>query len=137
MGKGFKENYALEKRRSFAAKIRESYPDRVPVIVERMPNSKSPSIPEIQKRKFLAPMDMSVAKFQMQVRKHLDMTIEALKETSSLPASHKEQQAIFLFVNKTVLAPSGLLMSQIYETYKDVDGFLYINYSGESTFGGF
>jgi hypothetical protein len=26
-------------------------------------------------------------------------------------------------------------MSVIYEEYKDVDGFLYITYSGENTFG--
>jgi hypothetical protein len=28
------------------------------------------------------------------------------------------------------------LMSDIYEEHKDEDGFLYITYSGENTFGG-
>ncbi len=27
-------------------------------------------------------------------------------------------------------------MSHIYEKYKDEDGFLYVTYSGENTFGG-
>lgn len=28
-------------------------------------------------------------------------------------------------------------MSQIYDEQKDEDGFLYVQYSGENTFGGF
>lgn len=32
--------------------------------------------------------------------------------------------------------PAAALMSSIYEDHKDEDGFLYITYSGENTFGG-
>jgi len=46
------------------------------------------------------------------------------------------EQAIFLFVNDT-LPPTAALMSQIYEKNKDEDGFLYVTYSGENTFGDF
>ena len=45
------------------------------------------------------------------------------------------EKAIFIFVNN-VLPPTAALMSQIYAEHKDEDGFLYITYSGESTFGG-
>lgn len=31
--------------------------------------------------------------------------------------------------------PTAALMADIYEDHKDEDGFLYITYSGESTFG--
>merc|ERR1712137_910995 len=34
-----------------------------------------------------------------------------------------------------VLPPTAALMSSIYEEHKDEDGFLYITYSGENTFG--
>jgi len=44
------------------------------------------------------------------------------------------EKAIFLFVNN-VLPPTAELMSRIYKDYKDEDGFLYITYSGENTFG--
>lgn len=77
------------------------------------------------------------------------------------------EKAIFLFVNKDVLPPTGTfsvleekkkkksfynfseycvanvefiaaaLMSHVYERYKDEDGFLYVTYSGENTFGAF
>ena len=33
------------------------------------------------------------------------------------------------------LGSLGAIMSAIYEEKKDVDGFLYITYSGENTFG--
>lgn len=32
--------------------------------------------------------------------------------------------------------PPAALMSSVYEDHKDEDGFLYITYSGENTFGG-
>ena len=44
------------------------------------------------------------------------------------------EQAIFLFVNGTI-PPTAALMNQIYDEHRDVDGFLYITYSGENTFG--
>jgi len=34
------------------------------------------------------------------------------------------------------LPPTASLMSTIYEENKDEDGFLYVQYSGENTFGG-
>jgi hypothetical protein len=35
-----------------------------------------------------------------------------------------------------LLSYTAALMSSVYEDHKDEDGFLYITYSGESTFGG-
>lgn len=34
-----------------------------------------------------------------------------------------------------ILPPTAALMSTIYEEHKDEDGFLYVLYSGENTFG--
>uniref|UniRef100_A0AAY4DST6 Autophagy-related protein n=2 Tax=Denticeps clupeoides TaxID=299321 RepID=A0AAY4DST6_9TELE len=44
------------------------------------------------------------------------------------------EKAIFLFVDKTV-PQSSITMGQLYEKEKDDDGFLYVAYSGENTFG--
>ena len=44
------------------------------------------------------------------------------------------EKAIFIFVNDT-LPPTAALMSAIYQEHKDKDGFLYVTYSGENTFG--
>ena len=86
------------------------------MVVERVPNS---LIPEIDKRKFLVPNDISVAQFMWIIRKRIQLPSE---------------KAIFLFVNKTI-PQSSSTMGQIYNNFKDEDGFLYISYSGENTFG--
>ena len=44
------------------------------------------------------------------------------------------EQAIFLFVNDSIPSTSQT-MNQLYQLYKDEDGFLYITYSSENTFG--
>jgi GABA(A) receptor-associated protein len=85
-------------------------------VVEKVPNSQ---IPEIDKRKFLVPNDISVAQFMWIIRKRIQL---------------QSEKAIFLFVNKTI-PQSSANMGQIYANHKDEDGFLYIAYSGENTFG--
>ncbi|KAE9232853.1 hypothetical protein PF005_g2545 [Phytophthora fragariae] len=43
-------------------------------------------------------------------------------------------KAFFIFINN-VLPPTATLMWNIYKEQKDSDGFLYVPYSGENTFG--
>merc|ERR1711879_297172 len=113
MQKPFKEEHSLDKRREVADRIRAKYPDRIPVIVEKAPKSDAP---DIDKKKFLVPADITVGKFVYEIRKHMKLSPE---------------KAIFLFVNN-VLPPTAELMSHIYAKYKDEDGFLYITYSGRT-----
>ena len=80
---------------------------------------RSQSVVDIDKKKYLVPSDLTVGQFMFVIRKRLKLPPE---------------QAIFLFVNGTI-PPTGALMNQIYEEHRDVDGFLYITYSGENTFG--
>ncbi|KAF2552747.1 hypothetical protein F2Q68_00037023 [Brassica cretica] len=112
----FKEEHDLEKRSAEAARIREKYSDRIPVIVEKAEKS---DIPTIDKKKYLVPADLTVGQFVYVIRKRIKLSSE---------------KAIFIFVDN-VLPPTGALMSAVYEEKKDDDGFLYVTYSGENTFG--
>ncbi|KAF3453451.1 hypothetical protein FNV43_RR03891 [Rhamnella rubrinervis] len=113
-------------RQAEAARIREKYPDRIPVIVEKAERS---DIPDIDKKKYLVPADLTVGQFVYVVRKRIKLSAE---------------KAIFIFV-KNILPPTvriiditaAAMMSAIYEENKDEDGFLYMTYSGENTFGSF
>ncbi|EFJ46880.1 autophagy protein [Volvox carteri f. nagariensis] len=113
----FKQEHSIDKRKAEAARIKEKYPDRIPVIVEKAERS---DIPDIDKKKYLVPSDLTVGQFVYVIRKRIKLSPE---------------KAIFIFV-KNVLPPTAALMSSIYEDHKDEDGFLYITYSGENTFGG-
>ena len=65
-----KANPSTEKRKQEAMKIREKYPDRVPVICEKDPKSK---MKNIDKTKFLVPNDLTVSQFSYIVRKRLEL----------------------------------------------------------------
>ncbi|GAB5372490.1 hypothetical protein AAMO2058_001670200 [Amorphochlora amoebiformis] len=112
----YKAEHKFEKRKAEADKIRSKYPDRIPVICEK---AKKSDIVDIDKKKYLVPADLTVGQFVYVIRKRIKLTPE---------------KAIFIFVNNT-LPPTGAVMSQIYKEHKDDDGFLYVTYSGESTFG--
>jgi len=112
----FKHEHPLEKRQAEAARIRDKYPDRIPVIVEKAEKS---DILDIDKKKYLVPADLTVGQFVYVIRKRIKLSSE---------------KAIFIFV-KNVLPPTAAMMSSIYDEHKDEDGFLYFTYSGENTFG--
>ena len=109
-------NQPTEQRAFESSRIRAKYPDRIPVIVEKSPKS---DVPELDKKKYLVPSDLTVGQFVYVIRKRVKLSAE---------------KAIFVFVNNA-LPPTASLMSTIYEENKDEDGFLYIQYSGENTFG--
>ena len=112
----FKADHSYEHRCNESSKIITKYPSRIPVIVEKAEGS---TIQDIDKRKYLVPADISVAQFMWIIRKRIDLSPE---------------KAIFLFVDK-VVPNSCSTMGAIYADHKDEDGFLYIAYSGENTFG--
>ena len=112
----FKKDNSENKRMNESKRIRARYPDRIPIICERAKNS---SIPNIDKNKFLVPADLNVGQFIYVIRKRINLSPE---------------QAIFIFVND-ILPNTSNLISMLYDEHKDKDGFLYVTYSGENTFG--
>ena len=109
----YKNDHPYEKRAA-AARIRK-VPDRIGDLRARA----ALNIPPVDKRKYLIPMDLTVGQFVYVIRKRI-----------SIPP----EKAIFIFVNNT-LPPTAALMSTVYESHKDQDGFMYMMYSGENTFG--
>ncbi len=113
----FKKRYSLEERKKESSRIREKYPDRIPVIVEHAKNSKD--FPTIDKQKYLVPSDLTLGQFSYVIRKRIKLTPE---------------KAMFLMINNS-MAPTADHMSMIYNRSKEEDDFLYVVISGENTFG--
>ena len=112
----YKAEHSLEFRKSEASKAVERYTDRLPIIVEKVEGS---SIPEIDRNKFLVPADISLGQFVLVVRKRVEI---------------QPEQALFLFIGENI--PSNTtIMSDLYAKHKDDDGFLYLCYAAENTFG--
>lgn len=114
----FQEKYPFDKRQEQSNSIRSKYPDKLPIIIEKLKNISSP-IDDIPKTKFLIPDDLVVSQLMCIIRKYLH-----------LPSA----DSIYLFSNDTLLSPSETLYTT-YGKHKDADGFLYIYYTSENTFG--
>ena len=114
---GFRSDFPHDQRLAESKRIRSKYPDRIPIIVERDP--RSTNVPDIDKKKYLVPSDLSCGQFLYVIRKRLKVPPET---------------GLFLFIKDT-LPPTAALVSHLYETNKDDDGFLYCRFSGENTFG--
>ncbi|XBW37826.1 hypothetical protein QEN19_003401 [Hanseniaspora menglaensis] len=128
----FKAQFPFEVRKKECERITKKYIDRIPVIVERQGLATTTSnnltsasanpgtVPELDKRKYLVPQSLTIGQFVYIIRKRIELPPE---------------RAIFVFVNNGILPNTSTLMSQLYLEYKDKDGFLYISYAGENTFG--
>lgn len=111
------ENKSFDERLKESTNIKKKYPSRFPIIVERY--NKCKNINDIDKKKYLVPEDMTLGQFIFTIRKRLKLTPE---------------KALFVFINNSLI-PSNLLIKEIYDKNKNKDGFLYVQYTGENTFG--
>ena len=115
----FKKQHTLEERKDEASRILEKYPERIPVIVQKNKGGNSEEIPTLKKTKFLVPEHISMGQFIYIIRQRINLAPE---------------KGLFLFVDNTI-PNSSSDMKIIYNQHKDEDGFLYVGYSSESTFG--
>ena len=115
----FKEKVTYDERVKECQNMLDLYPDKISMIVERSPRASS-STPYLHKRKFLAAKDMSLFEFLIVVRNRFNI---------------RDSQTILFFVNDTTLLPQTMPLSEVYNQYRDHDGFVYLKYSTENTFG--
>uniref|UniRef100_A0A5F8A1E6 GABA type A receptor associated protein like 1 n=2 Tax=Macaca TaxID=9539 RepID=A0A5F8A1E6_MACMU len=86
------------------------------VIVEKAPKAR---VPDLDKRKYLVPSDLTVGQFYFLIRKRIHL---------------RPEDALFFFVNNTI-PPTSATMGQLYEDNHEEDYFLYVAYSDESVYG--
>ena len=114
----FTQRYPLSKRREESTRIISKYPDRCPIIVERVLTERN--LPQIDRNKYLVPNSITFGQFIFIIRKRIKCN---------------PNDAIFLFIGKDNLVPITKTIAEVYEEMKDEDGFLYCKYASESTFG--
>jgi GABA(A) receptor-associated protein len=113
----FKYKYIFSQRKHDCEQILLKYPNNIPVICEKYPYSKN--APEIDKHKYLIGSELTVGQFMLVIRKRMNV---------------KPEIGLYIFINGIIHSNSSLLR-HLYNDFKDDDGFLYIEYDIENTFG--
>ncbi|XP_013358500.1 PREDICTED: microtubule-associated proteins 1A/1B light chain 3C [Chinchilla lanigera] len=111
--KPFKQRKSFAARQEEVAGLRATLPNKVPVILERDP-------PRLDKTKFLVPQELTMTQFLGIIQSRM-----ALRAT----------EAFYLLVNNQALVSTSVTMAEIYRDHKDEDGFMYVTYASQETFG--
>ena len=112
------ENSDPEVRKKECQKILNQFPEKIPIICEKDPKS---DIRDIDKTKYLVPADLTVNKFNLMIRKRIEIPEEA---------------SFYLLANGKYSLTGDQLLNEVYLKFKDPeDGFLYITYASELTWG--
>lgn len=111
----YKSEKTYDERLSETKAMLSRFSDRIPIIIEK----RKDTIQTIDKRKFMVPRSLTMGQFVFVIRKRLKL---------------KSSEAIFVFCNNRLVNQSTQ-MSNIYESDRDEDGFLYLIYDFENTFG--
>lgn len=114
----FKMLHSFDKRKEESTHILNKYPDRIPVIVEK--SDSSPTLKDIDKHKYLIPRDLTIGQFIHLIRQRIKIDAK---------------DSIFIFIDNRVIPKTSDTIGQVYEQNQDKDGFLYVSYSAQQTFG--
>lgn len=113
----FQRTYSFRDRSLEASNVLNNYPDRKPIVCERVHNQ--PHLPEIDKHKYLVPNELTLGQFMYVIRRRLKLGPE---------------EALYFIINGRFL-PTASIIGQIYYEERENDGFLYIQYAKENVFG--
>ncbi len=112
----FKEK-SLEEKKERLERLLEKNPNKIPVIFQKHPNSK---IIEGRDLKFISTRNLKINYFANQIR-----------ASFSLPAEF----ALFFSTQSLRIIKSDMLIGELYDSSKDIDGFLYVQYREVEGFG--
>jgi GABA(A) receptor-associated protein len=112
------ENKTFEEKKHHSNKLLYKYPERIPLVIEKNEHI------ILENYKYLLPKNMTMCQFMAIIRTKMNIA---------------SKQALFTFVKSSdqsySLVPMNESIENIYSTHKNEDGFLYIKFGIENTFG--
>ena len=104
----FKQTYTFDHRKKESDRVWKKFPLKTPIVIElKDVDTKNTEL----KKKYLVESNCTVQWFQNVIREQFRLST---------------QEGIHMIVNNTVIPKYNMLISEVYELYKDEDGFLYI-----------
>ncbi|XP_045105610.1 microtubule-associated proteins 1A/1B light chain 3C-like isoform X2 [Portunus trituberculatus] len=105
-------------RQQEVANIRNKFPNKIPVVVERY--AKETTLPVLDKTKFLVPQELTMSQFVTILRNRMQL---------------QSTMSFYLLVNNRSLVSLSRPLSEVYRECRDDDGFLYVTYASQEVFG--
>lgn len=118
----FKERFTFQQRRTQSLKLQEQFPGYVLVIIEPARPRKEAEEKDTLKTKFIVPAENTLGQFLVRFRKQVKL---------------KDDDAVFVFTSKETMPSNAQTMSTLFSNHADEDGFLYLTFAKENTFGKF
>lgn len=109
-----------EKIKETALKIKEKYKNCIPVYIENYSKSKNDYIPKLDKNKYIVPKEITMGQLNFIIRKRIKLGPE---------------KSLFIMTKTGDICNTGMTIFEVYEKYSNGEGFLYLEISGENTFG--
>jgi hypothetical protein len=120
------------KRLAKAQYLRQKYPGRIPLIVDRG-NAMTPKLTD---NRFIVPLEMT-RENDKQITESESVTMGYLMRIirKHMPSLTPDQGLFMFLYEKNVIPPGNATLSQIYSENQDKDGFIYLMVFVESIFG--
>ncbi|KRX09535.1 hypothetical protein PPERSA_12278 [Pseudocohnilembus persalinus] len=116
--KRFIDSYTLEERKQQSQKQLDKYPNMVPVIVEKYEKSKLS--PVNCKKRYLVSHNTLFLEFSQNIKSKLNFA--------------SPQHSIYFYIAKQIPSKNNT-MKELYQKFKHEDGFLYVEYGEQESFG--
>lgn len=123
----FKKQQTLKARKEYRKKLREQWPDRIPVIIE---SANRPLLPDLldsswqHKNKYLIPKDRTT-----------QFVMDLIRKSLISQGKFNQEDSIFMFDDNNSVIQPGKLLSTAEKEYKSDDGFLHVYYTTQDPFG--
>lgn len=150
----FRKEVPFAKRLALSQRIAGTHPDRIPIIVEPY----RVTDPRLKRKKYLAPDDGTMGGVISTIQKELSPLNPASAICFYVNGAHRgdipsNDNDVLTIVSNTfvqtrsyvkkslpdyynmILVPVTESTGSVYKRYKDDDGFLYLTYTAENTFG--
>ncbi len=119
----YKKENSFEERKKYYQMLIKNCPGKIPIICEKAPRRfffTNNKLPEITRTKYLINENLYFSNFLSTFRKNIKLG---------------ENDSLFFLANGNHAVSASESMKDIYNKYKDKDGFLYIAYTSEEVWG--
>jgi GABA(A) receptor-associated protein len=127
------EDKTFEQKKYYSNNLLYKYPDRIPLIIEKNENI------ILENYKYLLPKNINMSQFISIIRTKMNIASKqalfTFVKSSSTESYNSSKESYNSSTESYVLIPMNESIENIYNIHKNEDGFLYIKFGIENTFG--